>query len=134
MKYLVPFKPTPYKYRSRPTPPSNVPELIDGVPQWEVEAILDEKETRTNQMFLVKWAHWNNQQQWLPMHCLTNCCQMIEDFYENSNLATPAHVVRFLYANRQHPNNTRYNQVDSPQNDVVAQDSSSSSDDDDFDV
>ena len=95
VRFLVLFKPSPRKFSSRPTPDMNTPDVIDGEPEWEVENIEDERGTRGQHSFLVKWAH-TPQRQWLPLRCLTNCGQLLRDFYDSKQLTIPERVQQFL--------------------------------------
>ena len=99
VRFLSLFRPSPRKFRTRPTPAANVPDMVDDEPEWEVESILDESESRRGFRFLVKWASWTgspSQQQWLPMDCLTHCSRLLRDFYSRNNRELPAPVAQFV--------------------------------------
>ena len=55
------------------------PVIIDGEPEYEVEEILDVKKTRNRFKYLVKWV--NDDPTWQPMEDLTNCQELLQDFY-----------------------------------------------------
>ena len=95
VQYLTLFNPSPHKFRARPTPEANLPDIIDGVPEWEVEEILGDRGTRENYRFLVKWAN-TPQKQWLPLRCLNNCCEVLRQYYEKNQQEIPPKVQEFL--------------------------------------
>ena len=100
VQYLTPFNLSPPKFRTRPTPEANVPEIIDGEPEWEVEEILNDRSTRGNGNFryLVKWAN-TPQKQWLPLECLNNCCEILRQYYIKNNKEIPIQIEEFLKEN-----------------------------------
>ena len=95
VRFLVPFRPTPHKFRLRPTPPVNIPDYDDGEFLWEVERILDSRTTRGSFRFLVKWAN-TPQQQWLPLHCLTHCSDLLRAYFSDRNEQVPIEVQQFI--------------------------------------
>ena len=98
IQYLTPFNTSPHKFRARPTPEANIPEIIDGEPEWEVEDILDDKSTRGNYRYLIKWAN-TPQKQWLPLDCLNNCCGILRQYYIKNNKEIPNRIEEFLNEN-----------------------------------
>ena len=98
VQYLTPFHSSPPKFKTRPTPQANLPEIIDGEPEWEVEDILDDKVTRSNVKFLIKWAN-TPQKQWLSIDCLNNCCEILRRYYAKNNKEMPPLVEEFLKEN-----------------------------------
>ena len=95
VKFLALFRPSPVKFQTRPTPQGNVPDVVDGSAQYEVEKIVDDRVTRGSYRFAVKWAHMNITQ-WLPMECLTNCNDLLRDYYALSNRTVPQLVAEFI--------------------------------------
>ena len=95
VQYLTLFNPSPSKFRTRPTPEVNLPEVIDGELEWEVENILDDKSTRGNFRYLIKWAN-TPQKQWLPLRSLNNCCKILRQYYEKADREIPPQVEDFL--------------------------------------
>ena len=95
VEYLTPFKPSPHKFRARSTPQANLPDIVDGEFEWEVEKILEDRGTRGNHSFLVKWAN-TPQKQWLPLRCLNHCCEALRDYYREHNRDIPELVEQFL--------------------------------------
>ena len=95
VKFLMLFKPSPHRFIARPTPPTNIPEVIDGYHEWEVESILRDRSTRRNHRFLVKWAH-SPQKQWLPLRSLVRCRDLLREYYEKDCRPIPDTVEVFL--------------------------------------
>ena len=98
VEHLMLFKPTPPKFRSGRPMSANIPDYIDSEAEWEVQRILDERGTRRNKSFLVKWAN-SPQKQWLPLRSLNHCCQLIRDYYGQNNKVIPDMVKQFLEEN-----------------------------------
>ena len=95
VRYLKLFKPSPRKFRTRPTPEANVPHIIDGQYEWEVEDILDDRGTRGNFSYLVKWAN-TSQKQWLPLRCLTHCSKLLREYYHRHTMPIPEYVLSHI--------------------------------------
>ena len=94
--FLVPFRDTPARFRSRPRTEVAVPQLRDGEWEWEVERISDTKDDRRGTTkFLVHWVGYNRPQ-WLPLSELGHCRELIQEFYEQNNQHVPDHVQSFL--------------------------------------
>ena len=93
--YLKLFRPNPRKYRTRPTPSANVPSIINNEFEWEVEQILNDRGSRDNYSFLVKWAH-TPQRQWLPLRCLTHCTELLRDYYRRYHTPIPEYVLAHI--------------------------------------
>ena len=106
VEYLKLFKPSPHKFRMRPTPEANLPEIIQGEPEWEVEKIENDRGTRGNYSFLVKWAH-TPQRQWLPLRNLNNCCGALKDYYQNMQMEIPELVQKFINENNDDDGNSQ---------------------------
>ena len=98
VEHLMLFKPSPPKFRSARSESANVPDVIDDEFEWEVEKVLDERGTRRNLSFLVKWAN-SPQKQWLPLRSLNHCCRLLRDYYERIDRIIPDIVRQFLTEN-----------------------------------
>ena len=97
VRFLTLFHPSPRHFRTRPTPAANVPDFHDNEPEWEVESILDDRETRNQSSFLVKWAN-TPQQQWLPLRCMTHCHELLRDYFRERDREMPPRVRDFIEA------------------------------------
>ena len=94
--FLVPFRDTPVRFRSRPRTEVAIPQFRDGEWEWEVERISDTKNDRRGiTKFLVHWVGYNRPQ-WLPLSELGHCCELVREYYSNNNLSIPDHVQLFL--------------------------------------
>ena len=95
VQYLTLFRPSPSRFNTRPPQPVNTPEYNQGYPEWEVEIILAVRGTADRRSFLVKWAD-TPQRQWLSQACLTNCGELLQEFYERKNLPIPADIQELI--------------------------------------
>ena len=109
--YLKLFIPNPQKFRTRPTPPANVPSLINNELEWEVERILNDRGTRGNYSYLVKWAH-TPQRQWLPLRCLTHCTELLRNYYSRNHTPIPEYVLAHIEQAEQEQSTTTSQEED----------------------
>lgn len=81
--------------RREPAPPQ--PDLIDGVPEWVVEKILDQRTVKPKrgqrnkaktQQFLVKWEGYPDKyNRWVPEEDLQNAKEALQDYYQSRRLS-----------------------------------------------
>ena len=65
---------------NHPQPP---PDIVEGKPEWEVEAILGSKIIRNQLKFLVKWKGWpDSENSWEPEANIENATELVEAFYK----------------------------------------------------
>ena len=98
VRHLRLFRPSPEKFRTRPTPSANVPDLVDGEFQWEVAEILDSKTTGSGIWYSIQWAN-SPQQQWLRLESMDGCLLLLREYYEKNNLPIPERVQKFIEDN-----------------------------------
>jgi len=71
---------------SRPVPPHPEPDLIDGSPEWEVEAILDRRGSPTRKgkpkfEYLVQWKGYpTSDNSWEPLENLRNAMDLVKKY------------------------------------------------------
>ena len=94
VKFLRLFRPSPQRFQIRPTPDIS-PDVHSGTPEYEVEEILQDRGTRRRFRYLVKWAN-SLGRQWLPLHCMTHCGNLLKEYYEKNMRELPALVGAFI--------------------------------------
>jgi hypothetical protein len=58
------------------------PDIVEGVPEFEVEDILDSRVYRRQKQYLVKWRGYPEYDAtWEPASCLTNCMEILDAFH-----------------------------------------------------
>ena len=67
------------------------PEITDGEARWEIEKIVDDYQGSDSVSFLVKWLG-DPVQQWVPVHCMDRCAQLLEQYYEEKGKDMPEMV------------------------------------------
>ena len=93
--FLVPFYPTPTRFQDRPGGTQVEPEVIDGELEWEVEAILDFRQTRRgHRRYLVQWAG-SPQRQWMDEELLNHCTKAVRGYFEREGIPLPSAVNEF---------------------------------------
>ena len=67
----------------QPNHPQPPPDIVEGEPEWEVEAILGSKIIRNQLQFLVKWKGWpDSENSWEPEANVENATELVEAFYK----------------------------------------------------
>ena len=94
--FLIPFRDTPARFRSRPRTEVAIPQLRNGEWEWEVERISDTKNDRRGvTKYLVHWVGYDRPQ-WLPLSELGHCKELISEYYLAQDLPVPTHVQAFI--------------------------------------
>ena len=93
--YITPFHLSPHRFRTRPQPLPNIPTIIDGQPEWHVEAVTDFKQTRRGERrYRIKWEG-SAREQWLPEEEMFHCPRKIREYFTREGIPLPPEVSRF---------------------------------------
>ena len=86
---LKPFHEPTKHYPSRQAPPCPTPEVIDGDPQWEVEAILDHRQLRSGRrQYLVHWKDYPaSSNTWEPEDNLVGAKRLLHAYKRSRHLS-----------------------------------------------
>ena len=129
VRFLRLFRPSPRKFQTRPTP-DITPDVHGGEPYFEIEEILRDRGTRGSLSYLVKWANAPGQQ-WLPLHCMDRCGDLLKKYYEENMLELPAVVSAFLEQSAREPQTVQPEESESEsENESSIASSDNASDDD----
>ena len=85
VRFLIKFHRSPEQFSSRPDPDSSAPELIEGQYEWEVEGIVDHRDTRAGMMYLVKWKGFARKQ-WLGQENMENSKDLLREYHQRRGL------------------------------------------------
>ena len=70
-----------YKPGGRKSPPP-LPILVEGVPEFEVESILNHRRRGRTKQYLVKWLGYGEEHTtWEPESCVRNCPERINEYW-----------------------------------------------------
>ncbi|KAL7750168.1 hypothetical protein RI367_004340 [Sorochytrium milnesiophthora] len=75
---------------SRPSWPAPAQAPPHQEPEWEVEAILGDKEEQGTTKYLVKWANNVGEPQWLPQENLSGCSLLLEQYKQQKRTMVAA--------------------------------------------
>ena len=80
VEFLRLFKPSPARFEGRPGFEVALPVMVEGSVEWEVEAVLGCRRTRTGKRYLVKWKD-SPLTQWLREEQLEHCQDLIQEYH-----------------------------------------------------
>jgi len=62
-----------------------VPILVDEMPEWEVEEVMDHRECYGKAQFLLKWNGYSNSDNgWEPLKCLENAIDLVQAWWTDN--------------------------------------------------
>jgi hypothetical protein len=82
---LTPYEPPTFASQEDPPPPP--PVISDDHFEWEVEAVLDHKKSRGQDLFLVKWKGYGDEENtWEPERNLGNAPRLLKAFKKSKGI------------------------------------------------
>ncbi len=80
---MTPYKAPEFAGQKKPSPPP--PDIIDQIPEYEVEEILNERERRGKREYFVHWKGYPREERtWEPIENLANAQRAITDYHKKN--------------------------------------------------